>query len=75
MYDLQAPVSPGALIFPIALEDSVFYIMSSESADDTTIDLRDKATGVVVKLNLPGQHAALAVISKTGKAVVAKYGF
>jgi hypothetical protein len=75
MFGLQAPVSTGVLIFPIVLKDSAFYIMSSESADDAAIDLRDEATGVALKFKLPAQRAAFAVISKKGKVVVAKYGF
>ena len=75
MFDLQSPSSPGVLIFPIAMEDSVLYIMACESADDSKIDLRDKLTGVRLSMRLPGQHAALAVVSKMDKAVVAKYGF
>jgi hypothetical protein len=49
--------------------------MASESADDSKIDLRDKLTGVRVSLQLSGQRAAIALISKQSKTVVAKYGF
>ena len=75
LYDLQEPVSPGVLIFPIVLDDAVLYVMASESADDSPIDLRDKTTGASVKLKLAGQRAALVVISKKSKVVVARYGF
>jgi hypothetical protein len=75
MFDLQSTLSPGVLIFPIVLEDSVLYIMASESADDAKINLRDKLTGARLSLQLPGQHAALAMIGKRNKAVLAKYGF
>jgi len=74
-FDLQSPVSPGVLIYPTVLEDSVLYVMVSEAADDAKIDLRDKLTGVRLTLQLPAQHAAIAVIGKREKAVVAKYGF
>jgi hypothetical protein len=75
MFDLQSNLSPGVLIFPTVLEDSVLYVITSERADDTRIDLRDKVTGVRVTLQLPAQHAALALIGKQEKAVIATYGF
>ena len=74
-YDLQGQVSPGVLIFPIVLQGSVFYIMASESMEDSAIDLRDRATGTSVKLKLASQRAAMVVVSKKSRAVVAKYGF
>jgi hypothetical protein len=74
-FDLQAPLSPGVLVYPAVLEDSVLYVMTSDNAEDATIDLRDKLTGVRVSLNLPAGHAALAVIGRKEKSVIAKYGF
>jgi hypothetical protein len=75
VYDLQSTLSPGVLVYPIVLEDSVLYVMASDSADDARIDLRDKTTGVRLTLKLAGQHAAMALIGKREKTVVAKYGF
>jgi hypothetical protein len=75
MYDLQSAVSPGMLIYPIALEDSVLYVMVSDAADDSKIDLRDKLTGVRLTFQLSGQHAAIAVIGKRERNIVGKYGF
>jgi len=75
LYDVQGPVSPGILIFPMVHEDSVLYIMASESAEDAQIDLRDRTTGATVKLKLAGQRAAMALVSRKSRAVVAKYGF
>jgi hypothetical protein len=75
MFDLQAQLSPGVLVYPTVLEDSVLYVMISDAADDAKVDLRDKATGVRLTLQIPSQHAAIAVIGKKEKAVVAKYGF
>jgi hypothetical protein len=69
------PISPGVLIYPIVLEDSVLYVMESESADDADIDLRDKLTGTHITLRLPAQHAALALVAKQSKTVIAKYGY
>jgi hypothetical protein len=75
LYALQGPVSAGVLIFPIVLDDGMLYVMASESADDSPIDLRDKTTGASLKLKLAGQRAALVVLSKKSKTVVARYGF
>jgi hypothetical protein len=63
------------LIIPIELRGAVFYVLENESAGDAGISLRDTATGVELKLNLPSQRAALALIDKKTKQIVAKYGF
>jgi len=75
MFDAQAPLAPGVLVYPIVLQDSVLYVLLSDNADDARIDLRDKLTGARLTLQLPAQRAAVAVIGKRQKAVVAKYGF
>jgi hypothetical protein len=76
-FELQAQtrLSTGILIHPTVLDDAVLYVMVSETAEDTKIDLRDKLTGTHLSLRLPAQHAALAVIGKQEKAVIARYGF
>ena len=74
-FELQSPLPASVLIYSTELQDSVLYIMESETADDTAIDLRDALTGVRLSLKLPAQHAALALIAKQTKAVIAKYGF
>jgi len=75
MFDVLSPVSPGVLVFPTIMQDSVFYVVVSDSAEDAKIDLRDKLTGARLTFPLASQHAALAVIGKQSKSVVAKYGF
>ena len=75
LFDVQETLSPGVLVFPIVLDDSVLYIMTSESADDAKIDVRDKLTGARLSLQLRTQHAALALIGKRSKTVIAKHGF
>ncbi len=74
-FELITQLSPGVLIYPTVLEDAVMYIMISDNAEDAKIDLRDSLTGVKFMLQLPAQHAAIAVIGKKEKAVIAKYGF
>lgn len=74
-YDVQGTLSSSVMVFPINLQDSMMYVFASDSADDAKVDLRDKLTGVRLTLQLPSQHAAIAVIGKQQKSVVAKYGF
>jgi hypothetical protein len=74
-FELATQLSPGVMAYPITLEDSVLYILVSDKAENASIDLRDKATGVRINLNLLGEHAALALVGKKEKAVIAKYGF
>jgi Beta-galactosidase len=73
--DVQASLSPGVLIYPTELEDSILYVIVSDAAQDAKIDLHDKITGARLSLLLPSQHAAIAVIGKREKNVVAKFGF
>jgi Beta-galactosidase len=75
LFELQSNLSPGILVHPVLLSDSVLYILVSDRRDDQQIQLRDNATGAQVSLNLPSQHAALALVGKKEKAVIAKYGF
>ncbi|HEU5337153.1 MAG TPA: hypothetical protein VFU27_14375, partial [Terriglobales bacterium] len=67
--------APGVLIYPTILQDSVLYIMESESAEPAKIDLRDRTTGAHLELTLPSQRAALALIRESDGAVIAKYGY
>jgi hypothetical protein len=67
--------TPGLLLYRIDLKDAVFDVLASESDRDTNIDLVDKATGAPVKLRLPAERAALVLIDKKTKQIVAKYGF
>ena len=71
----QSPIAPGVLVFPTVLGDSVLYVFISDSADDAAIKLRDESTGVPMGFNLPAEHAAIAVIGKKEKKIVARYGF
>jgi hypothetical protein len=75
IFEVQSALSPGVLIYPTVLDDSVMYVMVSDAAEDAKIDLRDKLTGARLSLLLPAQHAAIAVIGKREKGVVTKYGF
>jgi len=75
IFDVPASLSPGVLIYPTVFDDSILYTIISDNADDTSVDLRDKLTGLRVSLRLPSQHAAMVLIGKQEKKVIAKYGF
>jgi hypothetical protein len=65
---------PAVLIYPVELQDAILYIIESESDRDSDIDLLDQTTRVDFKLHLSAQRAALALIDKKSKQIVAKYG-
>jgi hypothetical protein len=75
MFTQQSPLPPGVLVFPTELADSVLYVMISDAATDTNISLRDQSTHVALAFTLPAEHAAIAIIGKKEKRVIAKYGF
>ena len=74
-FELQSALPSGVLISATELQNSVLYIMESENVEETAVDLKDGVTGARLTLKLSAQHAALALIGKKEKAVIAKYGF
>ncbi len=74
-YTLSNAAPLGTLIYPVELQDATLYICESESDRDVELSLRDSSTDADLKLLLPAQHAALALIDKHTKQIVAKYGF
>jgi hypothetical protein len=74
-FELQSSPSRGTMIYPISLDDSVLYIFVSDDAQDQEMKIRDNSTGVPISFKLPSEHAALVLIGKKEKAVIAKYGF
>ncbi len=74
-FDVQSPVPNGVLIYPTVLDDAVLYVCTSENAAPAQITLRDKLTGAQLNFVLAPERAAIAMISKDKRAVVAKYGF
>jgi hypothetical protein len=75
MFESEHELSPGVLIYPTVLQDSVMYVMVSDDAADTELNIKDKLTGTRLKLTLKSQHAAMAIISKRDGSIIAKYGF
>ena len=75
MFSQQTPLPPGVLVFPTVLADSLLYVFVSDSANDAAINLRDQTTGAQMAFTLPAARAAIAVVGKKEKKIVAKYGF
>jgi Cellulase (glycosyl hydrolase family 5) len=75
LFELKQPLSPSVMVYPVSLEDSVLYIVVSDGGRDSQVRLRDGSTGTALAFNLLAEHAAMALIGKKGKAVIAKYGF
>jgi hypothetical protein len=74
-YELKSADAPGVLIYPTILQDAVLYVMVSERDRDYDLDLVDRTTKGELKLRLPAEHAAMALIRKSDGAIIAKYGF
>jgi hypothetical protein len=74
-FDLHSTVPPGVLIYPMFLKDSVLYVIESEDAHDSDIDLTDRSTNARLTIHLSSQHAALVLIQKSDGKILAKYGF
>jgi hypothetical protein len=75
MFTQQSPIPPGVLVFPTVLADSILYVLVSDSANDAAINLRDQTTGAPLSFTLPAERAAIVVIGKKEKKVVARYGY
>ena len=74
-FDAVTQNQNGVLIYPIELQNAVLYIFESERDTDAAIDLHDHITGAALKFSLPAQHAAMALIDKDTRKIVARYGF
>jgi hypothetical protein len=64
-FQVRAALPAGILVYPTVLADAVLYVMVSERADDTEIDLTDQLTGARLTLRLRAQRAALVLLRKS----------
>lgn len=62
------------LIYPIDLQNAVLYIFENESENETNLNLRDPITGAQFPVHVAPGRAALALIDKKTKQIVAQYG-
>jgi hypothetical protein len=74
-FELKSSPAPGVLIYPTILQNAVLYVIVSETDHDDDLDLVDKTSRGKLKLRLPAEHAAMALIRKSDGAIVAKCGF
>ncbi len=67
-------IPPGVLIRPVVFADSVFYLIVSESADDSPLDLRDRTTGGTIHFTLDSGRARLLLFSRHGGQLISSFG-
>ena len=70
-----SPLPSGILVYPTSFADAMVYVLVSDCAADAWIQLEDLATGVRLDFKLPSQHAAIALLGKKEKRLLARYGF
>jgi hypothetical protein len=75
MFELHSPLPQSVLVYSTGLQDSVLYILESETVNNTQVDLRVALTGARLMLKLPAQHAAIALLGKRENGIIAKYEF
>jgi hypothetical protein len=71
-YTGQAP--PGVLVRPVALADSVLYLIVSESANVEKISIRDKMSGGEINISITPGRAELFLLSRKDGHVLARFG-
>jgi hypothetical protein len=74
-FDGMLLAGEGILIYPVHLQNVVLYVFESESNEDASIAIKDPASAVELRFNLPAQRAALAMVDLAKKQIVAKFGF
>jgi hypothetical protein len=68
------PLPPGILATPTMLPDAILYSFSSESLDDTDVDIQDSATHVRMHFDLPSQRGSMLLLQRSNGAILASYG-
>lgn len=68
------PLSPGVLAFPTVLKGAILYSFSSESLEDTQIDLEDSVTHAHLHFMLPSQRAAMILLNRSNGDILSSYG-
>jgi hypothetical protein len=64
---------PGVLIAPTRFEDGTLYVLTSESAQEREVALRDASSGATHRAQLAPGRAALAFVLRDGR-LAARYG-
>jgi Cellulase (glycosyl hydrolase family 5) len=71
-YTVQA--SPGVLVRPLVLTDSVLYLIVSESENAEKVEVHDKLSGGEINLSMAPGRAALVLFSRKDGHVLARFG-
>jgi len=74
-FTARTPIPAGVLVYPLPLADSILYVIVSDAADTADIRIHDTATGADLTSSISSQHAAMAVVGRKEKRVIASYGF
>ncbi len=63
----------GLLRQPVEFENAVLYVFESEQNRSITLTYPDEITGAKLEVTVPAEHAALVLIDKSTKQIIAKY--
>jgi hypothetical protein len=67
--------SPGVLVRPLVMQESVLYLFVSESTADEEVYLRDRTTGAEIRFRLPAQRATLKLLDRRTGQVIADLAY
>ena len=71
-FTLDSPISNGVLIFPVPLQDTVLYVLASDSAEDQAVRVTDKS-GAKFSVSLPAERGAMVLLDRKAGRVIAQY--
>lgn len=70
-FDGKIPLA--VLIRPLELQDSILYLIVSESSLNATLDLRDRASGAHITMALPAGASRLLLLDKKSGRTIAQF--
>lgn len=70
----EGKLPPGVMVRPAEFADSVLYLIVSDSAENTRLNLRDTIPRAAIDMDLPAGAAKLLLLSKANGAVLARFG-
>jgi hypothetical protein len=69
----EGKVPPSVLIRPLEFQDSILYLIVSESSLNVALDLRDRATGARITMSLPAGASRLLLLDKKSGRATAQF--
>ena len=69
----EASKSPSILIRPIAMKNSILYLIVSESSADDSLNIEDRATGTQLHVDLPAGRARLILLDRASGKILSSY--